>query len=93
MFIKIPSVGVVSTLVRNVDLSYAGRSSKLGPELASQYILQKYDNQSKFQFLQFTYINKNDLTSKYTVFAFLYAVLAPKTNKKVVLKKNVSGPN
>ena len=37
-------------------------------------------------------MNKNDLTSKYTVFAFLYAVLAPKTNKKVVLKKMFQGP-
>ena len=32
------------------------------------------------------------MTSKYTVFVFLYAVLAPKIYKKVVWKKTVPGP-
>ena len=42
--------------------------------------------------LQLRLIKKNYVTSKYTVFVFLYAVLAPKIYKKVVWKKTVPGP-
>ena len=55
----------------------------MDPELDSQYILQNYDDQSRFQNLEFTLINISDITLKYTVFSILDRVLAPKVNKKV----------